>query len=186
MSEAETPAPSPGGGGQNGMMMAIVVAVLMLGGGFALTYFVLPDRLAAALAKQMPSDDGTGAPPATAAAAAPAEGEKKTGEGGKAEGGAKDFVLTDLLINVAKTNGTRFVKTTVFFDADPAVIKDLDDKRAKITDIVQQTIASKTMDELTAPDSRGKLRSELLATINPLLDAKGEVNNIYFQEFIIQ
>ena len=188
MSEAEAAPPEkPASSGPNAIIVAAVVCVLMLGGAYALASYVLPARIAEEIAKRSATEEGSGdAPAAAPEGAKKAEGGKEGGKEGKVEGEAKDFVLTDLLVNVSGTSGTRFVKTTVFFDAEPAVLQDLEKKRAKITDIVQQTIASKKMDELTAPDSRGKLRSELLATINPLLDAKGEVRNIYFQEFIIQ
>ena len=66
------------------------------------------------------------------------------------------------------------------------MVAELEQKRAKITDIVSATLGGKSLDELSDPGVRGKLRSELLATINPLLETKGEVTNIYFPEFIIQ
>ncbi len=63
---------------------------------------------------------------------------------------------------------------------------ELEHMRPKVTDIISSTLGQKSLDELSDPGIRGKLRSELLATINPLLQTKGEVENIYFPEFIIQ
>jgi flagellar protein FliL len=170
--------------GPNAMLIAIIVAILMLGGGFALSYYVLPQRLAEELVKasRLAEGDETAAP-AKEAHSGGGHGGGKKGEGSKS---VEEFAITDLLVNVKDSGGARFVKATVFFEAEQPVLNDLESKRPKITDIVAQTLGSKTIQELNSADSRGKLRLELMATINPLLDSKGEVKNIYFPELIIQ
>jgi hypothetical protein len=97
----------------------------------------------------------------------------------------KDFVLSNMHISVANTNGADLVKATLIFDADLNGIRKLDHLRAKITDIVLQTIGSKTMEELSAPDARTKLRTDIMAAIRPLLDDNDGVKNVYFQEFVV-
>lgn len=171
------------GSGPNAMLIAIIVAILMLGGGFALSYYVLPQRLAEELVKasRLAESDETATP---ASESHPAGSHPS----GKHEGtkSVEEFAITDLLVNVKDSGGARFVKATVYFEAELPVLNDLESKRPKITDIVAQTLGSKTIQELNSADSRGKLRLELMATINPLLDSKGEVKNIYFPELIIQ
>ncbi len=125
---------------------------------------------------------------AKSAAAAPAGGEGGGENKGDVKGAATaNFVISDILVNIAGTKAGRFLKATAYFDAPPAVVAELERKRPQITDIVSATLGQKSLDELSDPGVRGKLRSELLATINPLLETKnGEVTNIYFPEFIIQ
>jgi len=173
-------------GGPSPLILAIVVLVVALGGGFALAYFVLPARIAAALQQNQPPATGPDGVAASTTPAAPAPGgpDAKPGEGAKV--GGDSFVLSDILVNIAGTHAGRFLKATAYFDAPPNVVAELEQKRAKITDIVSATLGGKSLDELSDPGVRGKLRSELLATINPLLETKGEVTNIYFPEFIIQ
>lgn len=89
-------------------------------------------------------------------------------------------------MNIAGTKAGRFLKATAYFAAPPSVVAELERKRPQITDIVSATLGQKSLEELSDPSVRGKLRSELLNTINPLLETKGEVTNIYFPEFIIQ
>ena len=177
------PAPSSDSGskGLSPLILAVVVLVVALGGGFALAYFVLPARIAAALQANAPMG---AAPDPGAAPAPPAGGDAKPGDAGKV--GGDSFVLSDILVNIAGTHAGRFLKATCYFDAPANVVAELEQKRAKITDIVSATLGQKSLDELSDPGVRGKLRSELLATINPLLETKGEVTNIYFPEFIIQ
>jgi flagellar protein FliL len=169
------------GSGSSAIILALVVTIITLAGGFGLTYYVLPQRLAEELVKaQKGGGEATGE--SSMAAAAHSGGSHSSATKSSVE----KFEIQDLLVNVQGTRGTRFVKLSVFFEADRAVLTELDTKRPKITDIVSQTIGSKTMEELTSPETRGKIRGELIATINPLLEIKGEVKNVYFPEFIIQ
>ncbi|MFZ5806704.1 MAG: flagellar basal body-associated FliL family protein [Verrucomicrobiota bacterium] len=115
-----------------------------------------------------------------------AHGEKgKEGEGAAEEADVKEFILQDVLVNVAGTRGARYVKASIFFDADPAVRKELESQRPKVIDLISQVLSSKSIDQLTADDSRGVLRSELLQVVNSIL-ADDKVKNIYFLDFIIQ
>ena len=187
---SDTPPAEAGasGGGPNSMMLAIVVAVIMLLAGFALAYFVLPARLAEELAKKMPTGDAADASGGDHAAAEAPKGEAKGGEGkeGAAAAPGAGFTLSDILVNVTGTGGSRFIKVSVYFQAPPAVQTELQGMRDQLKDIVSNTLAQKSLSELSDSGVRGRLRSELLATINPLLKSKGEVQNIYFPEFIIQ
>ncbi|SDU24955.1 Flagellar basal body-associated protein FliL [Verrucomicrobium sp. GAS474] len=174
------------------MVVAIAVAVIMLAAGFAMVYFILPGRLADELAKKMPAADASeGGDSHGAEAAAPAEGAKgeaKAGEGKEGATGAPGagFTLSDILVNVTGTGGSRFIKVSVYFQAPMNVQTELQGMRDQLKDIVSNTLAQKSLAELSDSGVRGRLRSELLATINPLLKSKGEVQNIYFPEFIIQ
>jgi flagellar basal body-associated protein FliL len=112
-------------------------------------------------------------------------GESKGGEGAAAEENVKEFILQDVLVNVAGTRGARYVKASIFFDADPAVRKELESQRPKVIDLISQVLSSKSIDQLTADDSRGVLRSELLQVVNSIL-TDDKVKNIYFLDFIIQ
>lgn len=117
-----------------------------------------------------------------------AEGEAKGGGELLAEKGKekpKEFVLSEVIVNIAGTRGARFVKASVFFDAPPDVLEELESQRARIIDLVSTELGGKTMDELTAPNARGTLREELTVTCNGLLK-KGQINNLYFVDFLIQ
>jgi len=178
-----------GSGSSSTIIIAVAVAVVMLAAGFALVYFVLPGRLADELAKKMPAaDSGDSSPTASAGAATPAAADSGTAgkEGDKTAVPGAGFTLSDILVNVTGTGGSRFIKVSVYFQAPPAIQSELQGMRDQLKDIVSNTLAQKSLAELSDSGVRGRLRSELLATINPLLKNKGEVQNIYFPEFIIQ
>lgn len=116
---------------------------------------------------------------------AKAEGKKEEGGEKAAMPKPKEFVLSEIVVNIAGSRGARYIKASVYFDANPDVLEDLERQRARVIDLISSALASKTMDELTAPNARGLLREELLATCNGLLK-KGQINNLYFVDFLIQ
>ncbi len=111
--------------------------------------------------------------------------EKGKGEKGeKGEGGAR-FSLTDQVVNIAGTRGTRFLRAGMEFEAPPSVLTEMEQRKAQVTDIVATALASKRMEELEAPDVRQKLRTEIVGLLNSVLKS-GEITNLYFTELIIQ
>jgi flagellar basal body-associated protein FliL len=163
------------------------VGVVLGGVGFALAYFILPSRLqppAASAATAAVS--GTNA---VAAPAGPSATEKTTvsaadtaATGGKA---ITKFTIEEVTVNIADTRGNRFVRAGAYFDADPAVLEELEANRARMIDTFEQVLSTKTLEELTSPDIRGSLRTELLGIINPTLK-EGRVDNIYFTDLLVQ
>ncbi|PAW77665.1 MAG: hypothetical protein B9S32_10325 [Verrucomicrobia bacterium Tous-C9LFEB] len=205
-------APAAAGGGMSPMVFFGAMGlswVLMLGGGFALVQFVLPAKLADAMkqpaaATAEAGKEGHGEAKADAKKEEAKKEDKKAeghgeakAEGKKEEGGhgeakkeeapakAKEFVLSEIVVNVAGSRGARYIKASVYFDASPEVLEELEKQRARIIDLVSTTLAAKTMDELTSPSARGMLREEMTATCNGLLK-KGQIKNLYFVDFLIQ
>ena len=88
-------------------------------------------------------------------------------------------------MNIADTRGNRFVRAGAYFDAAPAVLEELEANRARMTDVLEQELSTKTLEELTSPDIRGNLRTELMGIINPTLKT-GRVDNIYFTDLLVQ
>jgi len=186
--EETAPKAKPAAGGLMPVLLASVVTAIVLGGvGFALAYFVVPARMATVAPAAAPS----AAPSATnAAAAQPVAGAEKTArstaeiqaEGGKA---VTKFTIEELTVNIADTRGNRFLRAGVYFEAEPAVLEELEANRARMIDTVGQVLSTKTLDELTSPNIRGMLREELLGIINPTLKA-GRIDNLYFTDLLVQ
>ena len=185
---APTPAPPSGG---NSPVVAIAIAVLMLGGSFAMMVFLLPGIVAKAVDKAMTSAHPTAADVAAPGGSeAPAPGAP-AGEGSKegapaAGAGATSYSIADVVVNVKGTNASRFVKTDVLVEAPAPVILEIQHNEPKYRDIIASTLSQKSLEELSDPGIRARLRSELISLINPLLQGKGEVKSIYFPSFLIQ
>jgi flagellar basal body-associated protein FliL len=193
-SEEKAPEAKPAPGLMATLIPALVVGLVLGGVGFALAYFVLPSRLQAATVTTTAVANGTNAVATPAApvadASAPAAGAEKTkrSEADVASTGGKavtKFTIEEVTVNIADTRGNRFVRAGVYFDADPAVLEELEANRARMTDALEQELSTKTLEELTSPDIRGNLRTELMGIINPTLKT-GRVDNIYFTDLLVQ
>jgi flagellar basal body-associated protein FliL len=174
------------------IVSSLIMAVILGGVGFALAYFVLPSRLAASQTAAAPAaatTTGTNAASATPAAAAGKTDEKtaRTAAEVAATGGKEvtKFTIEEVTVNIADTRGNRFVRAGVYFEAQPAVLEELEANRARMVDTLGQVLSTKTLDDLTSPSIRGTLREELLGTINPTLK-EGHIDNIYFTDLLVQ
>lgn len=123
-------------------------------------------------------------PEATASAeqSRPAEEGAEGGEGA----GSHMFIVKDLIVNPAGTNGTRFLLITVGFETSTVEgAKEMERKEIQVRDALNSVLTSKTLDDLANVAQRDELRSELLAKASELVKSGG-VTNVYFSKFIIQ
>lgn len=123
------------------------------------------------------------APPGVAAANAAPEPDEKA----KLEQVAPSiFVVKDVIVNPAGTNGTRFLLTTVGFEVTtPESQKELEKKEVQVRDVLNTILTSKGLDELVDVGQRETLRIEIASRISGLLKP-GALMNVYFSKFIIQ
>lgn len=160
---------------------------------FAVSQFVLLPRLQKQLALA-PAAAGAGheAPAGEELAEAPAEGGKEGGKEGKegkeGAGGPGNYEFSNVVVNLAGTMGTRYLKTS--FIVTPADkkgnLKNLfEEHKAKLTDITLNVLSSLTLADLEEPGSKNVLREKLVATYNQAL-GKRVVDQVYFSDFVVQ
>ncbi|HTY39296.1 MAG TPA: flagellar basal body-associated FliL family protein [Bacteroidota bacterium] len=96
------------------------------------------------------------------------------------------FVVKDLIVNPAGTNGTRFLLVTVGFElSTPGAQKELEKKEIQLRDALNTILGSKKLEDLAGVERREELRTQISAQVGSLLQS-GAVNNVYFSKFIIQ
>jgi flagellar basal body-associated protein FliL len=111
-----------------------------------------------------------------------------------------------VLVNIAGTNGERFVKAAVVLEyVDREVTKKSGKEKKegagkasplgeaimlrmpKYKSQLIEIISKMTLAEITTPQAKTKIRQELLGLINSSIPRKlGEVKDVYFTQFIIQ
>jgi flagellar FliL protein len=130
--------------------------------------------------------------PSTASAEKPVAAESKghgakgEGEGGEASGEPNIYIVKDVILNPAGTNGTRFLLTTVGFEVTtPEAKKELEAKDVQVRDALNTVLTAKSLSALSMPENRDSLRKEISHTVAKLL-RNGELTNVYFSKFIIQ
>jgi flagellar FliL protein len=120
--------------------------------------------------------------------AAKTEEHGKSAEGGHgAEGGVQNiFVVKDIIVNPAGTNGTRFLLTTVGFEvSSPEAQKELEAREVQVRDVLNTVLTSKGLDELVDPAQREALRNEISEKVGANMH-NGSLTGVYFSKFIIQ
>jgi flagellar FliL protein len=134
-----------------------------------------------------------GAPEKPAAAESKAHGEKSEGgEGGEGgeegEGGAEPniYIVKDVILNPAGTNGTRFLLTTVGFEVTTSEAKkELEAKDVQVRDALNTILTAKSLTTLSMPENRDSIRQEISERVGKLLRT-GKLSSVYFSKFIIQ
>ncbi|AKA70267.1 flagellar basal body-associated FliL family protein [Clostridium scatologenes] len=98
----------------------------------------------------------------------------------------KNIGLDECLVNLADEDGKRYVKTKIFvgYDKNSKLETELTEKKPLIRDAVIAVLRSKKAAEIT-PKNMDNLKMELIQKINPLLK-KGQINNVYFSDLLVQ
>lgn len=97
----------------------------------------------------------------------------------------------EAIVNIAGTKGERFLKAEVIFEYDnkafPNLGEELIRRTPKIKDLLINHLSRQTLDELTEPDAKDKIRKDLVRLINATVPPKiGEVREVLFTTYIIQ
>jgi flagellar FliL protein len=96
------------------------------------------------------------------------------------------FVMKDIVVNPAGTNGLRFLLTTIAIEADSKeAVASLQKREVQVSDIVITILSSKTLADLDDSSYREALRKQILKELNKIL-AVGKLTNVYFSKFVIQ
>jgi flagellar protein FliL len=174
-------------------VLAIVVAPAL---SFAVAEFVLLPRLQKRLAAVAPASgahapapaaegEGEGAP-AEESSAKGKEGGKE-GKEGKEGAGPSTYEFSNVVVNLAGTMGTRYLKTSFIVTGaqGKSIRSAFEGNKAKLTDITLNVLSSLTLSDLEEPGSKNVLREKLVAAYNQAL-GKRLVDQVYFSDFVIQ
>jgi len=173
-------------GGLKAWLPAIAAVVVTPAVCFAVAEFVLLPRLQKKLGPAPAAASG-----ATEDSAAPSEGGGEKGkEGGKegAKEGGATYEFSNVVVNLAGTMGTRYLKTSFVVTAaekNGNVKAQFEAQKAKMTDITLNVLSSLTLADLEEPGAKNVLREKLVAAYNQAF-GKRVVDQVYFSDFVIQ
>ncbi len=165
------------GGGNIALIIIIVLLFLLLVGGGIAAYLLL-------------SDDGEDVVnPDTAKVEKSVEESKPA----KKKKKMKDLLtvgpmypMDQFIVNLLNENGSRYLKATIDLEMDKQELSaELDKKKAIIRDIIIKILSSKTFEEISTVKGKERLKEEIVDQINQIL-SDGEIQNIFFTDFVIQ
>ena len=122
---------------------------------------------------------------ASAEAAAPAHGGK-AGKEGKEGANPATYEFTNVVVNLAGTMGTRYLKTSFIVTGLDANIKStFEGQKAKLTDITLNVLGSLSLADLEEPGAKNVLREKLVLAYNQAI-GKRVAEQVYFSDFVVQ
>ena len=164
-----------------------VIAVVLLApvATWAAVEFVVLPRLQKKIAAGPVEAPAEHAPEA-AAEHAPAKGkEGKEGKGAK-EAGGPGYEFQNIVVNLAGTMGTRYLKTTFTVTGVDATVKGVfDTKKPQLTDVTLNVLSSLTLADLEEPGAKNVIREKLVSAYNQALGKK-VADQVYFSDFVVQ
>ncbi len=173
MASAEKAAAASASGGLKAWLPAISVILLAPVCTWAVGHFVLIPQLQKKLAA---------APTEAHAEAAGAHG---TAGAKSAESGAT-YEFQNVVVNLAGTMGTRYLKTSFLVTGAEADIKSVfDSNKPRLTDVTLNVLSSLSLADLEEPGAKNVLREKLVAAYNQALGRK-VAEQVYFSDFVVQ
>jgi flagellar protein FliL len=157
-----------GGKKKIAMIIGIILGLLVLGGGGYYAYINF--------FQEKPAEEK------------PAEGEetKEAAPVDKDVNLSNMFPLDPFVVNLAGSEGKRFLKVTVSLElSTPEVHLELKENIQKITDSILVLLSSKAFEDVYSVQGKFKLKDEMTTRVNRFL-VVGHVKDAYFTEFIIQ
>jgi len=164
------------GGGNKFMLIGVIAAILVINSAIAyvLVQMTSPKKEVAADAKH--GKDSTAA-----------ESTEHTTSVG-ATTGEKPI---EAIVNIAGTDGERFLKVSVAFEYDdvtyPLLGEALESRSPKIKDMLIDHLSKLTLVEVTEPDAKDRIRKDMLRLVNNSLPKEdGSIRDVYILNYIIQ
>lgn len=197
--EAAAPAPAAAAAPAAGpskiaaLIPVILVVVLAPVASWAVAQFVvipsMEKKLTAAIGKAGAAAEGEGHEEAAAPAAE--HGGKKEGgghgEGGKEASSPPDaYEFTNLVVNLAGTMGTRYLKVTFLVTGKDKNLRDIFQReKPKMVDITLNVLSSLSLTDLEEAGAKNIIREKLVNAYNQALGKK-VAEQIYFSDFVVQ
>jgi flagellar FliL protein len=179
--EAAAPTVKAPGGGAKSWLPVIVALILAPAATWAAVEFVLVPRLQ----KKLAAGGATPVEPAVEHAPAPPTKPGKEGKDAKGHSGP-GYEFQNVVVNLAGTMGTRYLKTSFLITgADPNIKSVFDGSKPKLMDVTLNVLSSLTLADLEEPGAKNVIREKLVTAYNQALGRK-VADQVYFSDFVIQ
>jgi len=166
-------------GGSNILLIIVVVMLfLILAGGAAAAYFMLNEDTEVL-------DDASKAKKETVIATSTAQKTTSTRSTDYSQIGPM-YPMDQFIVNLYNEGSSRYLKSTINFELSVAELSvEMDTKKPLIRDIVIKTLSAKTYEEISTIRGKENLKDEIAMKVNQVL-SDGQVNNLFFTDFVIQ
>lgn len=189
-----SPAGAPGAEGaappskMGALLPVILIVVLAPVMSWAVAQFVIIPQFEKKMNAVMASSGEHGDPVGMHAEAAPAEGGHGGGHGekGEAAGPANSYEFTNVVVNLAGTMGTRYLKTTFLVTGKDVRLREFFNReKVRMVDVTINVLSSLSLADLEEAGAKNIIRQKLVDAYNQAFGKK-IAEQVYFSEFVVQ
>ncbi len=115
----------------------------------------------------------------------PKGGKEEKGKGGET-GGKFTYDFENLVVNLAGSMGTRYLKTSfTTFSVNPDLKTVIEENKKQLLDVAIGVLGSRSLADLEQAGAKNVIRNDLMANFNEALKSD-LIEQIYFSEFVVQ
>jgi len=169
------------GGKKSNMLMIIIIGVLILiiAIGAVVAVLLMGDDEEQAVSNTAPIEQQSKAPKKRRANTALADSRRLSEIGIL-------YPLDSFTVNLKSDAGRRYLKCTLSLELSGEELSlELDAKTPVIRDRIIRILTSKTLEEISSKKGKQKVSDQIQDTLNAII-SDGQVQGIYFTEFVIQ
>ncbi|MBO8129166.1 MAG: flagellar basal body-associated FliL family protein [Peptococcaceae bacterium] len=97
------------------------------------------------------------------------------------------FSLGNTVVNLGKPYSSSYLRVGISLAyRDESTVELLNEKKDQIKDLIIDILRSKDIDDVATVEKTEALRRELMQAVNKVLEGRGEIQDVYFTEFIVQ
>jgi flagellar FliL protein len=178
----------PASGGITAFIPLIAAILLAPALSWAIGQFVLMPQLKKQIAAPAIAHEAEAAPAAEEAAAPAEKGGKEGGKGkkGEAVANASTYEFENIVVNLAGTMGTRYLKTAFLVTGtDKSLRAAFESNKPKMVDITINVLSSLSLADLEEAGAKNLIREKMIGAYNQAFGKK-VVEQIYFSDFVVQ
>ena len=96
------------------------------------------------------------------------------------------YPLDTFTVNLKSDSGRRYLKATMSLELDSSELShELDSKAPVLRDRIIRILSSKTLEEISSKKGKQKVSEQIMDILNAMI-TDGQIQGIYFTEFVIQ
>ena len=101
-------------------------------------------------------------------------------------GPSRTLSLGTVVVNVAETEGRRYLKASVELGINGTLSKELEARKTQFVDLLISVLSSKSLASVTSTEGREQIKEEILSRINAELGNGAKIQRVFFTEFVVQ
>ena len=95
--------------------------------------------------------------------------------------------LSNIVVNPSDSEGRRLLMVSLGLETDEGgILESVTEREMVVRDTIIKILGNRTVDELSSIDERASIKSELRQAVNGIVSEEGEINRLYFTQYVLQ